>query len=106
MSSAALGTPGTPPTALQFDVPPPLACSETPPTVAWFSTALALTAYHCGAKPWSEPATVVGSPPISCARPAELLVGVRVRAADVVLADRDAVRLRRPDARRVAELRA
>ena len=45
--------------------PPLLACSETPPTVAWFSTAFALTAYHCGAKPWSEPANVVGSPPIS-----------------------------------------
>jgi hypothetical protein len=68
MSSVATGgvggETGAPPTALQFDVPPPLAWSETPPTVASNSTLFALTANHCGAKPWSEPANVIGSPPI------------------------------------------
>ena len=55
------------------------------------STLFALTAYHCGAKPWSEPANVVGLPPISVAGDPELLVGVLVGAADVALADRDPV---------------
>ena len=69
MSSAGFGAvggaTGATPTALQFEALALLACSETPPTVASFSTAFALTAYHCGAKPWSEPANVVGLPPIS-----------------------------------------
>src|SRR5262245_26962325 len=41
-----------------------LACSDVPPTDAAFSTLFALTAYHCGANPWSEPAKVVGLPPM------------------------------------------
>ena len=71
MSSVATGAvggaTGAPPTALQFEALALLACSETggAPTVAALSTAFALTAYHCGAKPWSEPANVVGLPPIS-----------------------------------------
>jgi len=69
MSSAGFGAvgavTGAPPTALQFEAVAPLACNETPPTVAAFRTLLALTAYHCGANPWSEPANVVGLPPIN-----------------------------------------
>ena len=50
--------------ALQLEALGVAACSETPLTVASKSTLFALTAYHCGAKPWSEAANVVGLPPI------------------------------------------
>ncbi len=36
------------------------------------STLAALTAYHCGANPWSEAAMVVGLPPISVRASASL----------------------------------